>query len=81
LKSIEELPNDLVKAIQHATRVNGWQENLGSDEIPPEWMWPFEDRLTEWFEHVEAVREEKYGGGDGTESVPMMSNQLAREDD
>lgn len=66
-------------AIAHAHRVLDWQENLPSDEVPPSWMWPFEDELEIWFDQVEEKREDKYGrksGGD--ETVPLMSNELAK---
>jgi hypothetical protein len=67
-------------ALDHAHRVCDWQENLLSDEMPPRWMWPFEDELEIWFEAVEEQRKARYGGGDssGDTSVPMMKNELAQ---
>ncbi len=68
-------------AIEHAHRILDWQENLTEDEMPPHWMWIFEDELKIWFEEVEAKRKDKYGGGDdsGDSSVPMMTNDLAKD--
>lgn len=66
-------------AIEHAHRILDWQENLIKDEMPPRWMWPFEDELEIWFEEVERKREERYGGKGGSDdSVPMMSNELSK---
>lgn len=64
-------------------RVNAWHDNLLSQDIPPAWMWPFEDELSTWFERVEAERKERYGGGtdDGAQEAPMMSNAWRPEDD
>jgi hypothetical protein len=69
-------------AIEHAHRILDWQDNLSSDEIPPSWMWIFEEELEIWFQEVEEKRKEKYGGGGSDSSdttVPMMSNELAKE--
>lgn len=66
-------------AVEHASRVCDWQENLQQDEMPPEWMWPFSDELDEWFEEVDRRRKEKYGSRDdsGDTETPMMRNELA----
>lgn len=70
---------DLALALNHANRVCDWQENLAQDEMPPAWMWPFEDELELWFEEVERRRSEKYGTSRSEdESVPMMQNELAK---
>lgn len=71
------MPNDLVRAIAHAHRLLDWEENLQSEEMPPEWMWPFDDELEAWFEEVQRKRDEKYGGDSSASSEPMMSNDLA----
>lgn len=71
------MPLDLVLAINHANRVSDWQENLGNEEMPPSWMWPYEDELESWFEEVERTRKERYGGGGGGgDDVPMVANEL-----
>lgn len=78
LDSIQDIPWDLSLAIDHAIRVCSWQENLIGKEMPPQWMWPFEDELELWFERVDAQRKEKYGGGsDDDETSPMMSNEFS----
>ena len=68
-------------AIEHAHLIISWQENLGEDEMPPQWMWTLDQQLNEWFEEVDSRRKEKYGGGggDSDESSPMMQNELARD--
>ena len=78
LRSVEDIPWDLARAIEHANRVLNWQKNLSPDEQPPTWMWPHEHELKEWFDEVRAVREEKWGGGgDSREDTDMMGNELA----
>lgn len=56
-----------------------WQENLLAEEMPPVWMWAFDDELDIWFAEVDAKRKDKYGGGDSSDSTSMMSNELARD--
>lgn len=66
-------------AIEHAHRILDWHENLPGDEIPPSWMWAFEEELEIWFDEVEAKRKEKYGDSSSKdESVPMMNNELSK---
>lgn len=61
-----------------------WHEDLLEKEVPPSWMWPFEDELKEWFEQVKADRENRYGGddadddGDSGGKPMMLSNEFAR---
>lgn len=73
------MPYELLFAIQHANRICDWQENMLSEECPPQWMWPFNDELEAWFDDVDAARKARYGGesNDDTE-VPMMANELAK---
>lgn len=67
-----------MRSIAHAHRILEWQENLQSSEMPPEWMWIHDDDLVEWFEEVDRARKEKYGGGgDESESGPMLKNEFA----
>jgi hypothetical protein len=78
--SIMDMPADLALAIEQAYRISWWQENLQKEEMPPKWMWHLEWELEDWFEEVEAAREERYGGGgDDREETQMMGNELARE--
>lgn len=49
------------------------------DDIPPEWMWPFEDELSEWFDEVRAARENPSSSPkEDREEVPLMENELAK---
>lgn len=74
-----EVPNDFLMAVEHAARICDWQENLPEDEMPPFWMWPFEDALTEWFDEVAQKRKEKYGATDtGDSFADMEQNALAK---
>lgn len=80
ITSVDELPWDLCAAIEHALRVCTWQENLVSDEMPPDWMLPFDDELEIWFERVDRERKDKYGGGSNDEPAgEMMGNEFAQE--
>lgn len=48
------------------------------EEMPPEWMWPLVDELTDWFEEVDRARKLKYGGEDTIEEPDdMAQNQLS----
>lgn len=78
--SADEVPFDLMRAIEHASQIIDWQENLPKEDIPPEWMWPFIDELEIWFEEVDNRRKESSGGSSssGDTTVPMMTNELAR---
>jgi hypothetical protein len=72
-----------MRAINHAHTILGWQENLPSEETPPEWMWSLDNELEEWFEQVEEARAEKYGrnnsrGNDDDTIVPLVQNELTR---
>ena len=59
--TLQNMPNDLFTAIEQATRVISWQENLTSDECPPRWMWHLDWELETWFEKIKIERERKYG--------------------
>jgi len=54
--SIEDVPWDVLAVINHSHTILQWQENLSSDEMPPAWMWPFNDEISEWLEDVTAAR-------------------------
>lgn len=68
-------------AVSQAHRILHWQENLIGTEMPPEWMWPFEDELDEWFKEVERARKDKQGSNndddDDGDGAGMMSNEFA----
>jgi hypothetical protein len=79
-ETIEEVPYDLVKAIEHAFRILDWHENLPKEEIPPVWMWAVGHEIEYWFEEIERKREEEANArssGDKVPEVGMMSNELA----
>lgn len=76
--SIEEIPQDLASAIAHATFIVHLQKQMHSDEMPPQWMWPFSDELEEWFEAVEEKRKAGTQPGAQDETVPMMQNSLTK---
>lgn len=75
------MPADLMRAIAHANRVLDWMDNLAEEEMPPEWMWPFDEEINSHLDQVMQDRKDKYsnpspsGGDDGT----MMSNEFARD--
>jgi hypothetical protein len=66
--NILELPFDLLTAFQHASTILNWFENVPQEEQPPDWMWPFPDEVSQWFDEVKLAREQKYSndadGGD-----------------
>lgn len=74
------MPIDLLRAIEHAQTVLNWQENLMSDEMPPEWMWTVDHELEAWFDRVEDDRKKKYGGGKeglDPDDEGVVTNELA----
>lgn len=67
-------------AIGHAQKVQYWFKNLSMDEIPPRYIWMFDELLTEWFERV---REKRNAGRTGqpaadTEGSGWETNDLAK---
>jgi hypothetical protein len=48
-----------------------------SEDMPPEWMWPFDDPLEEWFEEVDRRRKDRFGTPEDEEPSDMMSNEYA----
>lgn len=75
---IEEVPADLILAIEHAHRVLSWRENLSGDEMPPAWMWHIESELDSWFESVEEKRKDGHPGGDDDEGSAGVQNEFAK---
>lgn len=71
------MPLDLLRAISHANKILDWHENLMEEDIPPEWMWPFDKALDEWFDDIKAAHAQGGSQRDDREVVPMMSNDLA----
>jgi len=68
-----------MRAVTHAQTVLSWQENLSQDEMPPEWMWPFDEELEGWFDDVAAKRKERFGIDDDDAGGAMTENALADE--
>jgi len=64
---VEDIPADLARAIEHATKVNMWYENLASDEIPPQWMWPHDGELKDWFDQVKVNRKSGSSSGESAD--------------
>ena len=80
--SIEEVPYDLISAIEHGQKVISWHENLPESEIPPRWMWPLDHELEIWFVEMKRLRDAGTSETPG-ENVEMMENEFAarfRED-
>lgn len=67
VESVEDVPWEFTYVLNHALRILNWQENLVDDEVPPKWMWLFEDELEKWFKEVDRARKEKFGRGDDEE--------------
>lgn len=79
--SIQDVPQDLVVAIEHAYKILSWHENMvNKEDIPPEWMWSLDWELEVWFLELQRKREAAgtpAGGGAVVEDAPMMQNELA----
>ena len=75
--SFEELTFEFTIALNHALIVMGWYEHLAEGEIPPQWMWPFDDALEEWMDGVKADRKSQYSTDASDTEANMDSNDLA----
>ena len=71
-----DIPYDFQEAVDQAYRIISWLDNLPSKEIPPIWMWPFDNKVNEWFEAVKQSRDE--GGPGPGEEGNMMQNELTK---
>lgn len=79
VSDIEDLPYDLSIAIDQALRILSWQENLGSEEMPPQWMWHLDWEIEAWFIDVKNKREEKYNpkGNSTQDDAAWEDNEYA----
>jgi hypothetical protein len=67
-----------MQAVAHAQRILDWYQNLTSDEIPPSWMWPFDDLVSEWLDDVlDARRSGTTLDRDETDWDSMDQNELS----
>lgn len=67
-------------AIEHATRVIYWQDNLTSEEMPPEWMWPLDEEVADHMEAVHEERKRKFGKDDDDDGhgLSLNRNELSK---
>jgi hypothetical protein len=72
------MPWDLVEAIGQAHRVLDWFENLASEDMPEEWMWPYSELVNEWFDEVRARKGLDDDDTDDRTNVPMVRNEDPR---
>lgn len=63
----ETVPADFIAALDQAVKITNWFENLAPDEIPPQWMWPFDWELEAHFDRVKEARDKKYNTNDSAE--------------
>lgn len=75
--SIDEVSVDLAGAISHALKVLSWYEVYTQEEIPPEWMWPLDHELEDWFEEVHRQRSQPLDPSGAEEPVIMERNEYA----
>lgn len=74
-ETIEDVPYEYVRAIEHAYTILSWHENYMSKEIPPPWMWPFPDELEIWFEEVRLSQDNP--SDDTDEESSSVGNEYA----
>jgi hypothetical protein len=56
--------------------VLSWMEHLSTEELPPQWMWPFDDEIERHFERVRDAR--AHGTSMDEDDGPMLRNEYAR---
>lgn len=84
--SIEDVPTDLLDAISHSLRILSWQENPWHgdvENIPPMWMWPFDEKIQKHFKMLDTSSTEGSGSDDkmpAADEVNVISNRLIRRD-
>lgn len=70
---VQPFTTEMVKAINHCLTVLSWFENISdADHMPPEYLWPFDDEITKWFENIK----EEHGSGNNTREV-AVDNEFA----
>ncbi len=74
---VEDVPYDLARALPHAHRILNWYENVSEDEMPPQWMWPFEEKLEEHFATIKANRESETIEDNSGAETSLTKNELA----
>ena len=72
--SVADMPWDLARAIDHATLILGWREHLQPDDFPPEWMLPYDQELSDWFDEIKSKHESQSAGDD---TPTLERNELA----
>jgi hypothetical protein len=45
--------------------------------MPPQWMWPFDEKIESWFENIKANRESGSIEDTSGEQTSMVKNDLA----
>lgn len=75
---IEEVPADLILAIEQAHKVLTWRENLPSDDMPPAWMWHLDSELDSWFKMVDERRKDGRSDSDDDEGSAGVQNEFAK---
>lgn len=51
------------------------QENLLEEDIPPKWMWPFDEEMEHWFKVAD---ERRNNGGEAGDEEEYEENLFAR---
>lgn len=68
----------MIDAINYASVILSWRENLTEDEMPPSWMWHLDDELGRHFDKVRAKRR-SLGSDDDEDDVPEGSMTVRNE--
>lgn len=67
------MPHDVTAVIHHAFAILSWLENLSDEDMPPSWMWAFDEELTDWFDAIQAKHKSEMSGDETSE---MMKNEV-----
>lgn len=67
-----------MKVLERASRILDAQENLPSEDCPPDWMWLCDEELEIWFGNIYERRKAGLSSQPDDEEPEMMQNELAK---
>jgi hypothetical protein len=69
--TLQTAPIDLFNAIDHASRIIYWQENLSDKEMPERWQWHLDWEIEE---HFKILKQKRDDGKDDPSDSPSSNS-------